>query len=184
MADYKKLSVFEQHKENPFLDTLKVEMEVTKKKKLIAGKDPSMVVSSSGEVLGTQLFAMAQKVDKEKFIKIYNKGIVEMFNLSMAGIKVFGYVSSVIKPNKANIIFDVDDCKEFTGYKSNKAINKGLAELLENQFIARTNKFYKYFINPTMFFNGDRVAFIKMYEVNEESNTESEEGPDLTKLID
>jgi hypothetical protein len=52
-----------------------------------------------------------------------------------------------------------------TGYKSKKTIFTGLSELLENKFIARGNHPYKYFINPTIFFNGDRITFLKQYEI-------------------
>lgn len=164
MSDYKKLTVYTKHDKSPFIGEL-LEINVSSRRKILAGKKPNLVVNGeTGEVEGTQIFAIHEKVDSEKFVKIYHKGIVEMFNLSKTGIKIFGYFASIAKPNKDEIIFEIEDCKKYTGYQTDKSILKGLSELVESNFIARSNKFYKYYINPTMFFNGSRVAFIKMYQ--------------------
>lgn len=180
MADYKKISVFDKHKESPFLNEL-FDIDINKRKRLLAGRNPSMIVNTdTGEVEGTQLFAVFEKVDREQFTKIYRKGITQMFNLSKSGIKVFGYFTLIAKPNKGDVIFEMDSCKEYTGYKTDKPIMKGLAELIENGFIARSKYYYKYFINPTMFFNGSRVAFIKMYQINDEKSNKI----NTTKKID
>lgn len=165
MADYKKITKFEKHKESPFIDEL-LEIDVTHRKRLLASKDPSLVVNpTTGEIEGTQMFAILEKVDREKFTKVYERGITQMFNLSKSGIKVFGYFTQIAKPNKDDVIFEMDNCKDFTEYKTDKPILKGLAELIENGFIARSKYHYRYYINPTMFFNGNRVAFIKMYQL-------------------
>ena len=170
MADYKKITIYDKHKESPFLDEL-LEINIDKRKRLLAGKNPNMIVNpDTGEVQGTQLLAVFEKVDREQFTKIYRKGITQMFNLSKSGIKVFGYFTLIAKPNKGDVIFEMDSCKEYTGYKTDKPIMKGLSELIQNGFIARSKYYYKYFINPTMFFNGNRVAFIKMYQVTDEKN--------------
>jgi len=164
MADYKKITVFSKHEISPFVGDL-LEIDVSNRRKLLAGKRPNLVINGeTGEVEGTQIFAIHEKVDKEKFTKIYQKGMVQMFNLSKSGIKVFGFFTSIAKPNKGEVIFEMDKCMEYTEYKTEKPIMKGLAELIENGFVARSKYHYRYFINPTMFFNGSRVAFIKMYE--------------------
>jgi hypothetical protein len=54
---------------------------------------------------------------------------------------------------------------EYTGYNAKKTILNALSELLENKFIARGSNPYHYFINPTIFFNGDRLIFLEQYEV-------------------
>lgn len=164
MADYKKITVYEKHTETPFLSSL-MEMDISTRRKILAGRNGSYIINGeTGEMEGTQVFALLEKVDKETFTKIYRKGMVQMFNLSKSGIKVFGYFTTIAKPNKGEAIFEIDKCREYTGYKTDKPIMKGLAELLENQFIARSKYHYRYFINPTMFFNGNRVAFVKMYQ--------------------
>ena len=165
MADYKKITVFDKHDKTPFLGEL-LEINVGNRRRILAGRKPSMIINSqTGELEGTQIFAINEKVDSEKFTKIYQKGMTQMFNLSKSGIKVFAFFTSIAKPNKGEVIFEMDKCMEYTEYKTEKPIMKGLAELIENEFIARSKYHYRYFINPTMFFNGSRVAFIKMYEI-------------------
>lgn len=166
MADYKKITIYEKHLTTPFVDEL-MQMKVSTRKKLLAGRNPALIVNTdTGEVEGTQVFASIEKVDSESFTKVYRKGMLQMFNLSKAGIKVFGYFTTIAKPNKGDVIFQMDECKTFTGYKTEKAVLKGLSELIENKFIARSKYHYLYFINPNLFFNGSRVAFIKMYQVD------------------
>lgn len=173
MADYKKITIYDKYQKSPFINDL-LEIDVSHRKKILAGRNPNYIVNgSTGEVEGMQVFAIHQKVDKEKFTKIYEKGITQLFNLSKSGIKVFGYLTSIVKPNKDEVIFEIDDCMKYTGYKTPKAIMKGLSELIQNDFIARSKHHYKYFINPTMFFNGSRVAFINMYEIDDKPKLES-----------
>lgn len=164
---YKKVTKYKINDTNPFVGEL-VEMKISNRRRIIAGRSPNMVVNSdTGEVEGTQVFAINEKVDKEQFTKIYRKGLAGMFGLSKAGIKVFAFFASVAKPNKDMVYFEMKDCKKFTGYKTHQPIMTGLSELIEAKFIARTDANYRYFINPTMFFNGSRVAFIKVYETEQ-----------------
>ncbi len=66
-----------------------------------------------------------------------------------------------MKPKNDMIIFDRRKCLEYTQYKSDKAIYKGLAELVQSEIIARGPNEYNWFINPLIVFNGDRVSFTK-----------------------
>lgn len=163
---YKTITSYDVNKENPFVNEL-LEIEISTRRKLMAGKSPSMIVNNEGEVIGNQVFAILEKVDREQFTKIFRKGLAGMFGLSKSGIRVFSYIASIAKPNRDLVLFDMDDCKKYTGYKTHPPINTGLSELIENKFIARSKKHYLYYINPTMFFNGSRVAFVKMYQVDD-----------------
>lgn len=166
MPDYKKVTNFSKHKKSPFISEL-LEIEVSKRRKILAGKSPNMIINGdTGEVAGHQVFAINEKVDKETFIKIYEKGLTSLFNLSKSGLKVFGFFTKIAKPNKGYVIFEIDECKEYTGYKTDKPILKGIAELIEGKFIARSRYHFKYFINPSMFFNGNRFTLIKSYELD------------------
>ena len=53
-----------------------------------------------------------------------------------------------MKPKNDMIIFDRRKCLEYTQYKSDKAIYKGLAELVQSEIIARGPNEYNWFINP------------------------------------
>jgi len=165
--NYQKITSFETNKKNPFIDDL-LEIEVSNRKRILAGKSPNYIIDpQTGEVNGTQVLAVYEKVDKERFTKVYHQGLVGMFDLSKSGIKVFSFIASIARPNKDEVIFDIAECKEFTGYKTHQPIMTGLSELIKNNFIARSERHYKYYINPAMFFNGSRVAFMTVYHKEE-----------------
>ena len=63
-------------------------------------------------------------------------------------------------------MFFIDDCMEYTQYKSDTSIRIGLTNLLKNEIIARGRNDSLYFINPMVAFNGNRITFAKTYVKN------------------
>ena len=61
------------------------------------------------------------------------------------------------------ILFFMDDCLSYIGYKTKKPIYEGLANLLAAEIIARGRADNLYFINPLITFNGNRVTCAKSY---------------------
>jgi hypothetical protein len=53
---------------------------------------------------------------------------------------------------------------------------------MENKFIARGPNPYKYYINPTIFFNGDRLTFIEQYELEKTTEQKKADGRQLDLL--
>lgn len=155
-------------------------VEKGEKTLLFGQKNPDLIIDSDSQVKGHSLFARKVQVDKAKFMKVFMTGLSNWFDLSKAGIKVFAYIANQVEPNRDTFIFDIEDCRSFTGYKADKMIYGGLAELAENRFIARGSAFNIYYINPTIFFNGDRLTFIEQYEVATE--TKKVEGKQLDLL--
>ncbi len=172
---YNKLTEYGSNRVNPFLDDTLQHIEKGEKTLLFGQKNPDLIIDSDSVVKGHSLFARKVTVDKAKFMKIFMTGLSNWFDLSKAGIKMFAYVANQIEPNRDNFIFDLEDCKAFTGYSSKNSIFSGLAELVENKFIARGPAFNIYYINPTIFFNGDRLTFIEQYEVEKKSEKLIEE---------
>lgn len=171
---YKKVGDYALNKINPFLEETVQHIERGEKTLLFGQKNPDLIIDSDSQVKGHSLFARKVQVDKAKFMKVFMTGLSNWFDLSKAGIKVFAYVANQINPNRDTFDLDFDECKSFTGYKSDKMIFSGLAELMENKFIARGPNPYKYYINPTIFFNGDRLTFIEQYEVEQKESTAEE----------
>lgn len=167
---YLGISAHDINDSNPFLGSLH-EMQVSTRTKIIAGNREAInnlvIDKDSNEVLGHQVLAVKQKVDQDQFTKIFHSGLSAMWGLSTSGIKVFTFIASRVKPNSDFIYFDIDEAKEYTGYKTDKSVLQGLGQLLDGSFIARTKKHYKYFINPTFFFNGSRLTLINQYEVDD-----------------
>ena len=165
----KKLNEFQKNAENPFLKQAieQVQESVVKKYKTATKTDQKAILQafdpSTGEVLGHTQFVRQIEVDEEQFAKIYLSNFSAFFDLKPQAIKVFGYILSQLTPNKDMFIFDREECMKYTGYKSDKSVFIGIASLLNNEIIARGSTDYKYFINPLVAFNGNRITFAKTY---------------------
>ena len=179
----KKLYEYKLNKVNPFIDQTIHHVEKGDKYIMMGSPEGDLVVGPEGELKAHSVFLKKIKVDKAEFRKIYISSLAVWFGLSKTGIRIFSFIASIIKPNKDFFIIDFDDCMEFTGYKSRKSISDGIKELIENKFIARGRNQYQYFINPTVFFNGDRLTFLQQYHVkNDNDRIENKEANDMPLL--
>ena len=147
-------------------------MEVSTRTRVIAGNKEALnnliVNKDTGEVVGHQMLAVKQKVDKEQFTKVFHKGLAAMWGLSTTGVKVFTYIADQVKPNKDFIYIEIEEAMAFCNYKTEKSVWQGLGELLDAGFIARSKLYYKYFINPTFFFNGNRLTLVNQYILDDD----------------
>lgn len=167
MAKYKKIRQYENFEVNPFAEKAIEEMQIVKKQQIIRPTDKNelhiIVNGQTGEVEGQTMFMRFIEVDEQKFAKVYLSQFSAFFDLSKSAIKVFGYILTVIPPKKDSFYFIMEECLKYTGYSTEKSVFEGLASLIENNIIARSNNHVKYFINPLVVFNGDRVTFAKTY---------------------
>jgi len=103
---------------------------------------------------------------------VYLSQFAAFWELTKPAIRVFGYILTRLKIKEDYFYFDMEDCMAYTEYTHRNNVLTGLACLVECGIIARSTKSYKYFINPLVVFNGNRVTFAKTYikkrkEVNE-----------------
>ncbi len=175
MAEKVKLTDFPSFKENPFLpETMEVVKENTvKKRKYFSSQKVllDVVNTQTGETEGYQAFTKFVKVDKEQFTKIYPARIKALFDLGNAALRVFCYIQTKVQQDRDTFIFDIESCEEFTK-QSRPTIYRGLAELVKNEIIARGKYDFLYYINPLIFFNGDRIVFIEAMEKIDENSKE------------
>lgn len=182
-----RLSSFPQNTENPFLKQAvqEVDKHVVHKWKNTAGSDKkaiSLVVDpDSGEVMGQTTFMRQIEVDEDKFTKLYLGQFQLFFDLTTAGIRVFGYIMTCMKPKNDMVYFDRDDCIAYTKYKSVESVYRGLTELLKAGIIARGKNDNIYFINPLIIWNGDRARFVTEY-VKKSRKKKQEDDPNQLSL--
>ena len=162
-----KLTDFQKNEENPFMKQAieGIENHVVKKYKSSTGSDKSCSCCCWYRYRRSiqNLVYPTNRSRWREFAKLYLANFAAFFNLSQSAIRVFGYILTCMKPKNDMIIFDRRKCLEYTQYKSDKAIYKGLAELVQSEIIARGPNEYNWFINPLIVFNGDRVSFTKTY---------------------
>lgn len=153
---------------NPFIENALIEIEenTVQKRRFVKGSKgvEQTVINKDGEVTGHTAFLQMVEVDEEKFAKLYLSQFAAFWELPKAGIRVFGYIiSCCLQPKKDSFFIDFDEALEYTKYSSSKYINTGIASLVKAGVIAKSNRQNKYFINPLVVFNGDRVTFAKTY---------------------
>lgn len=163
---YKKLKEFEAFEENPFIEKAVNDIKVVRRTQVIRpqSKDEiQMITSADGEVTGYTAFMRFVEVDEERFAKVYLSQFTAFWELSKPAIRVFSYILTVLKPKQDSFMFDMSDCLAHTKYSTEKSVFEGLSSLIECGIVARGNRHYRYFINPLVVFNGDRVTFAKTY---------------------
>lgn len=183
-----KLSDFPLNRENPFLQQAvqEVDKKVVHKWKNTAGSDKKAILAvvnpDSGEIMGQTTFMRQIEVDEDQFAKLYLTQFQAFFDLTTAGIRVFGYIMTCMRPRNDMIFFDLEDCKAYTKYNSKVSIYKGLAELVLGGIIARGRNDNLYFVNPLIVWNGDRVRFVNEYVKKARKKKRVEEDPRQMKL--
>lgn len=129
-----------------------------------------MVNPATGEVAGVAAIHIVEERDDAEFVKVFAEGVKAAFALTRTGYRVFQAVLSIYQGTamKGGYAEAVElfwfgeglngnalDMSEYT-------FNRGLRELLDKGFLyPRTAS--TFWVNPSLFFKGDRVAFVKEY---------------------
>lgn len=152
------------HRENPFLLGAAVDITGRKKRYTITGKTDA-VVGQDGRYKGAVEHSIVRLVDDAQFVKVFSDGIRGMYDLSAPGSKVFRYLFDQVQrsPNVDRIYLYFMDAVEEPWSISKPVFYRGLAELLDKQFIASSTNPNMYFLNPAMIWNGDRFRFVQEY---------------------
>lgn len=129
-----------------------------------------MVNPRTGELAGVAAIHIVEERDDAEFVKVFAEGVKAAFALTRTGYRVFQAVLTIYQGTamKGGYAEAVDlfwfgdglngqqlDMSEYT-------FNRGLRELLDKGFLAPRSP-SSYWVNPSLFFKGDRVAFVKEY---------------------
>jgi hypothetical protein len=177
-----KVSEAQKYTTSPFIDDVfKID---SKKKTIIAGRTNKILVDSeTGESEGICLLHRYKEVDQEKFVKLYLAEVSSLFELTKTGLKVFGYIVSVLQINSHMVYLHIPDLMTYCEYKSKVPVYRGLGELLSNKIIAMSTKTGWWYVNPNIIFNGDRIAFIKEYRLTPVKKLQKSEQMVMNELM-
>ncbi len=164
--------------ENPFMEDL-VKSLTTKKKSLTVAQGSDVVLKDSqnnNEVLGRTRIYQEVEVDQAQYVKIFAEQMKHMFRLQPAGMSVLFFFLFLTKDARQM------KCDHVRGtYEMYKALMtslgeeamsratwyRGVKDLIEKRFIAPASIQGEtkgwFFINPTVFWNGDRLEVAKVY---------------------
>lgn len=163
---------------NPFIDTLTVK---TRGRKVTVARGSTLVDMTTGEIEGVTEIAQVVEVDEGQFVKLFTKDLAVWFDLSKGGMRVFGALLTTVQENAIgrDMVFLDIRSKALEAFKiSRSTFYRGLDELIEKGFIARHLSPGWFFINPSMFFNGNRARFVREYRMKKV------EQPDLFANMD
>lgn len=168
VAIKKTRSVFAQ---NPFLN-----FTVTANKRKMTVAKGSVI---KGEVVEGQeddvktfetTIAQTQLVDEDKFIKVFTGQVSAIFDLTAAGIKMFGLL--LIEAQRGiggDMVFltpaIVTKLAKAQGKTmSSSTFSRGISDLINAKILAACSQGQGWFyINPAIIFNGDRARFVTEY---------------------
>ena len=152
---------------NPLLDPDGIPV---KKRWVRTSGAKELVDTTTGEVSGLAAIHTIEERDDAEFVKVFADGVKAAFGLTKTAHRVFKIVRGIYEntPMRGGYAaslyiawFDGGLAGRDIGM-SDRTFHIGLKELLEKEFLAAKapNLFW---VNPTLFFKGDRVAFVKEY---------------------
>lgn len=170
-------------KENPFTKDLLIPLKNKQVQISMLGADNNIVINQeTGECLGGTSVITYKRVDQTQFIKLFTQNIKLAFELTQAGQKALYVLFWAIQQgiNKDKVTLDQLTLRDFLEVYPELTMSistfwRGLSELVKSQIIAMTERKGDYFINPNFAFNGDRVAFTTVLEVEKRKKREKVE---------
>ena len=167
------LSTAQRHRINPFMNEAKVEVKGKKRFYSIGVRGDLHVDGATGEVRGTVEHRYVRMVDDAQFTKVFASGAAAIYQLGTNGRTVLWYLMGVVQQNPSTdrIYLSFMDAAEEPFHISKATFYRGMAELIDRQFIAPSVSPNMFFLNPMMIFNGDRFAFVQEF-VKRSSATE------------
>ena len=136
---------------------------VFKERTVKVGSARELVDISTGEISNVNAIYQRKIVDSERFAKIYLDGLAQTFNLSKTALRVFQIILKSCERDTDQIYLNFMLAVKIDDLMIERTYHRGLLELLKAGFIAYSDLPNKFWINPHLFFNGDRVKFITEY---------------------
>ena len=174
-----------KYSSNPFMKELILTSKSQKQMKLNAvnGKEKFLIMNSNS-LPGTNpqdlsaFFGETKEVELNEFVKLYTAGVAALIGLGSAGQKVFTILFEQVRgkegQDRAEITLNYDLIPEETRKKiklSRTTFFRGIEQLIQHRFLARSIATNLYYINPTYIFNGNRLYIAKEYILGNSSKT-------------
>jgi len=132
-----------------------------------------LVDTETGELVAMSMIHVIEEKDEEHFVKVFAEGVKAAFDLSRTGYRVFQIILGEYQ--QENMTGGYSDSitlywfgDGLNGEKINmseKSFQRGLKELIIKEFLNPKTP-NQYWVNPALFFKGDRVAFLREYRRN------------------
>ena len=131
------------------------------KSKVMIGNQEQLYDADGNPVPMKKAILQQEIVDKQRFVKVYVDQMQLMFELPKYAATLFYYIVQNIEKSTDEIYIFPKDVIAACGWKNTVQLDKALIILCRRGFLAKSYRTYWWYINPTIFFNGDRVTFIR-----------------------
>lgn len=153
---------------NPFMKSVIIEMDASTQV-LINGEDKSGQRINKNDAI---IWKNRVIKDRRKFTKLYHNGLKDFFGLGRSEMDILKFIMGRLRKDQDKVAFTYKLVKEETDIASDSTVSTTLLSLMNKGIIARAEGDGIYYINPNIFFNGDRVAFVKSYIMEGKSSTD------------
>ena len=156
-----------EYKMNPFVFDKELKIE-TKTRNLTVRKGTELVNKDTSDESESYFSNIVQKkeVDKEEFIKLFTSQIKVYFDLTKTAHKIFLIILALYQ-KEIGKDYVLLTCKKAQNVAktldfelSAPIFYRGIKELVEKKIIAKSVDKIVFYINPAVFFNGDRARFV------------------------
>lgn len=163
---------------NPLVETKEIRV---KQRWVKSGRSQSLLNAETGEISAVAAIHQVEERDDAEFVKVFAAGVKAIYDLTKTASRVFQVVLETYQQEPMSKGFaDSIYLAWFDGGLSGQSIgmseatfNRGMRELVEKGFIYPRSPSL-FWVNPTMFFKGDRVMFIKEYRRKKASADQAE----------
>jgi hypothetical protein len=192
MSQAKKITNLRRLKLSPKINPLvEQSLSIRVKNSMVATKmSNDLVDTKTGEQHNHALIHTLKVVDNQNFVKVFTEGVRKAFELNKTEMRVFCKVLEIYEQERmtggyADSItlcwFDGGLNGDKIGM-SDRTFQNGLKGLLNKGFLSPKLR-GSFWINPTLFFKGDRVAFITEYRRKKETEQDRLEQEGQQRLI-
>lgn len=162
----KTIHEFPQADISPYEGSLKSRLNEVTKKKVLSFGNARVELEKYQNNIAAQI-ALTQKVDRETFIKVFRDSIRYIAQLSRTAQAVLWYIMDNLPKDKSYVVIDNMTVMDFCHFKTRKSVREGVVELLDKNFLVRTTVPKKFWVNPLIVFNGNRITYANEYILDE-----------------
>jgi len=156
---------------SPTVNPLVEPQEIRSKRRYVrSGSLEELVNTTTGVVEKVSAIRDVRELDDAEFVKVFAAGVSATYDLTKTAQRVFQVVLDQYQrtpmsggyADAVNLFWFGNGIEGRDVGMSEKTFQRGLKELLANKFLAPKDS-ASFWINPALFFKGDRVVFIKEY---------------------
>jgi hypothetical protein len=150
-----------RHEANPLLVSREI---VLQERTIKTGSSRDLIDANTGEIHAVNAIYQRKLVDSERYAKIYLDGVSKTFGLTKTAQRVFQVILKLCQKDTDRLYLNFMMASKIDEAILERTYHRGLLELLKNGFVAYSDLPNMLWINPHLFFNGDRVRFITEYQ--------------------